>query len=138
MLSTRYPVPAPVVMSYGRRVATVHVPCEPRDTAKLAEIAMNMRRDGWTGGPVILADAGDHVIALTGSHRLVAAAVTQVVVSALWMPEDLTDDDWTLIDAANDDDDLLAALETINANRGDMDHYVALMRGEVQHNRLAP
>lgn len=139
MLSTRYPIPVPVMMSYGRRRATVHVPCEPRDAAKLTEISMSMRRDGWLGRPVILADAGDHVIALTGSHRLVAAAATQITICALWLPEDLTDDDWNLIDSANDDDDLLAALEEINIDRGgDMDHIVARMMGEVEHNRLAP
>lgn len=137
MLSTRYVIPAPVAVSCGRREATVHVPHEPRDGARFVEICMNLSYEGWRGRPVILADAGDHVIALTGSHRIAAATVARVAVSAIWMPEDLTAEDWDRIDAAHDDDDLLAALAEINDERGgDMDHIVAVMRAEVEGNAL--
>lgn len=51
----------------------VYGPHEPRDRQKLNRLIESMRRDGWTGRPLLAVHDGDHWDALTGSHRSVAA-----------------------------------------------------------------
>ncbi len=46
---------------------------EVRDDNKLAKLVDSMQ-DGWVGLPVLALDSGDHLQALTGSHRIAAAA----------------------------------------------------------------
>lgn len=56
------------------------------------------------------------------------------MLDALYLPDDLTEEQWDEINGANDDDDRLAVLEAINEERGDMDDAVAAMRAEVEAN----
>ena len=46
---------------------------EVRDHGKLERLIDSMSRDGWVGRPVLALDCGDHLQALTGSHRVAAA-----------------------------------------------------------------
>lgn len=47
---------------------------EARDQDKLASLIESMGRDGWIGRPIVVVDLGNETHALTGSHRLAAAA----------------------------------------------------------------
>ena len=51
----------------------IYPPHEVRDAAKLAVLTEAMRRDGWTGRPLLVLLDGETRCALTGSHRLPAA-----------------------------------------------------------------
>ncbi|HXH56598.1 hypothetical protein [Iamia sp.] len=51
----------------------------PDDTAKVAAIAASMAADGWIGSPVVV----DGEQALTGAHRLAAAAVAEIEVETV-------------------------------------------------------
>ena len=54
---------------------------EVKDRDLLAELVGSMRAHGWRGRPIIVyKDDEHHYQALTGSHRLVAAAMTGVKV----------------------------------------------------------
>lgn len=44
---------------------------EVSDTEKVAALVASMKRDGWRGAPLVLADDGDTQL-LTGSHRIAA------------------------------------------------------------------
>lgn len=118
----------------GVRLDSVHLRNAPEDANKVVRIRESMMRDGWTGRPVILADCGDHHIAFTGSHRLAAAQGLDDLIEAVMLPDDLSSDDWDMIDAANDDDDLLSAFVEIAAARGDMAAVVEAMQQEVAAN----
>ena len=49
-------------------------PHEVRDPKKHRALTEGMLANGWQGRPVVALDTGNGVIALTGSHRLAAAA----------------------------------------------------------------
>lgn len=104
------------------------------DGEKVVALRNNMIRNGWQGRPVIVADMGDHTVNFTGSHRLAAVAGLDVEPETLWLPDDLSADDWDLIDGANDDDALLRAFEEIAEARGDIGEIVAVMRAEIEAN----
>ena len=97
----------------GTRLDTGYLPHEPENTNKIIRLRESMIKNGWTGRAVILIDAGDHHIALTGSHRLAAAqGLEDVEINAVIL-DDLTASEYDLIDSANDDDDLLYAFAEI-------------------------
>lgn len=56
---------------------------EVTDEAKLAELAQSMRRDGWTGAPIVVATREWGPDACTGSHRIVAAREAGIDVPAV-------------------------------------------------------
>ncbi len=118
----------------GIALSTVYLRNAPEDADKIVRIAESLASDGWAGRPVILADVGDHHVAFNGSHRLAASIGLEAVVEAIYLPEDLTAEDWDLIDGAHDDDDLLAAFAEIAEGRDDMTEIVEAMRAEVAAN----
>lgn len=117
-------------------VGTVYLPHMPEDADKVIRIRESMVRDGWVGRPVILQEAGDHVIAYTGSHRLAAVHGTDTHINAVWLPDDLTEDECAMITAANDDGERLAAFRTVSDARGDdeMADVIAAMAAEIEAN----
>ena len=119
------------ITSTGTRLDTVMLPHEPHDADKIARLREDMIVNGWRGRPVILIDCGDHHRALTGVHRLTSAAGIDGLIEDIGLPDDLTADDYNLIDGANDDQDLLSALREIADNRNDMDDLLAVMQAEV-------
>ena len=104
------------------------------DAAKVINIADSMAANGWMGRAVIMVDCGDHQVALTGTHRLTAASQIGIKPDLIYLPDDLTSDDFELLTDACDDDDLLAAFEQIAASRDDMDQIVDTMRQELASN----
>jgi ParB-like chromosome segregation protein Spo0J len=77
-----------------------------------SERLLESMRNGWIGRPLLARPLGDGLKALTGSHRLASALILGLEVPVLLIEDaDLDADGWDAIDAANDDDDLLAALE---------------------------
>ena len=104
------------------------------DAAKVINIADSMAANGWMGRAVIMVDCGDHQVALTGTHRLAAASQIGINPDLIYLPDDLTFDDFELLTDACDDDDLLAAFEQIAASRDDMDQIVETMRQELASN----
>lgn len=104
------------------------------DAAKVINIADSMAANGWMGRAVIMVDCGDHQVALTGSHRLTAASQIGIKPDLIYLPDDLTFDDFELLTDACDDDDLLAAFEQIAASRDDMSQIVETMRQEIASN----
>lgn len=120
----------------GTPLATVYLPHEPGDSDKIVRLREAMVRDGWAGRAVLMADAGDHAIALTGSHRLAAAAgLADLEIPVVWLPDDLDADDWDALDSAHDDDDRLAALQKIAERRDDMEAAIDVMTQEIAANR---
>lgn len=118
----------------GDRLQTVYLRHQIVDADKIIRIREHMMTHGWQGRPVILAAAGDHHIALTGTHRLAAVAGLDVDVDAVMLPDDLTPEQWDTISDGFDDYDLLAGLRAVAAERGDMDDAVAAMEAEVSSN----
>lgn len=104
------------------------------DIQKSINIADSMATNGWMGRAVIMVDCGDHQVALTGTHRLTAASQIGINPDLIYLPDDLTSDDFDLLTDACDDDDLLAAFEQIAASRDDMDQIVETMRQEIASN----
>lgn len=118
----------------GTKLNTVFLRNSPEDADKIIRITESLTCDGWIGRPVILADMGDHHAAFSGSHRLAASIGMEGIVEAVYLPDDLTAEDWDLIDGAHDDEDLMAAFEEIAAERDDMNEIVEAMRAEVDAN----
>lgn len=116
---------------YGKQVVTRN---GVTDTRKLDALILDMWQRGWRGGPVIVADMGDYVQAFTGSHRLTAASVTGTIPDLVWLPTTLSEDDWTDIHFANDDDDLLRAFRDLEVDHPEMSSVVAVMQQEVDSN----
>ena len=117
-------------------LGTVYLSHAPENANKIVRIAEDMAQNGWKGRPAIMLDAGDHKIALNATHRLCAAIGQDIEIDTVMLPDDLTADEWDSIERANDDDDLLAALEEINESRdGEIDEIVAVMREEVAQNK---
>lgn len=104
------------------------------DSQKLDALILDMWQRGWQGRPVIVADMGDYVRAFTGSHRLTAASVTVATPALVWLPTTLSEDDWTDIHSANDDDDLLRVFQDLEADHPEMAAVVAVMQQEVESN----
>ena len=131
-----YDIRIDTVTAAGEKLGMVFLRHAPESADKIMRIRENMLRDGWTGRPVILLDSGEYHIALSGSHRLAAAMGIDGVIEAVMLPE-LSGDEWDVIDAANDDDDLLAALIEVSEGRDDMMVVVEAMRAEVEANKGA-
>lgn len=113
---------------------TTYLRHKAEDAQKIINIADSMATNGWMGRAVIMVDCGDHQVALTGSHRLTAASQIGIKPDLIYLPDDLTSDDFELLTDACDDDDLLAAFEQIAASRDDMDQIVETMRQEIASN----
>lgn len=113
---------------------TTYLRHKAEDAQKIINIADSMATNGWMGRAVIMVDCGDHQVALTGTHRLAAASQIGINPALIYLPDDLTSDDFDLLDDACDDDDLLTAFEQIAASRDDMHHIVETMRQEVNFN----
>lgn len=115
----------------GDKLRTIYLPHAPEDADKAVRIAESMQANGWIGRPVILWACGDYTRALTGTHRLCACINGDTEVEAVWIPEDLSEEHAELIDSANDDYDLLAALKEIAEER-DMAALVEAMQAEIE------
>lgn len=113
---------------------TTYLRHKAEDAQKIINIADSMATNGWMGRAVIMVDCGDHQVALTGTHRLTAASQIGINPDLIYLPDDLTSDDFDLLTDACDDDDLLAAFEQIAASRDDMDQIVETMRQEIASN----
>ena len=113
---------------------TTYLRHKAEDAKKIINIADSMAINGWMGRAVIIIDCGDHHVALTGTHRLTAASKIGVNPDLIYLPDDLTADDFDVLSDAGDDDDLLAAFEQIAASRDDMDKIVDTMRQEIAFN----
>lgn len=118
----------------GEKLGTVMLRNAPEDADKIIRIRESLLVDGWTGRPVILLANGDHHIAFSGSHRLAAAQGLDGVIEAVMLPEDLTAEEYDIIDSAHDDDDLLAAFIEVAEGRDDMDAVIEAIRAEVAAN----
>lgn len=116
---------------YGKQVVTRN---GVTNVNKLDDLIADMVVYGWRGRPVIVADMGDYVLAFTGSHRLTAAGVTGVNPDLVWLPSTLTEDEWSDIHFANDDDDLLKVFSDLEVDHPEMAAVVAVMRQEVDSN----
>lgn len=118
----------------GTKLGMVYLRHAPESADKIIRLREDMMTNGWTGRPVILLDNGEYHIAFTGSHRLAAAQGLDGIIETVMLPEDLTPEEYDIIDAANDDDDLLAAFVEIAEGRDDMAEAIATMRAEVEAN----
>lgn len=116
------------------KIGAIYLPHAPDDADKIVKIAQHMASSGWTGRPVLLANCGDHVRAFTGTHRLCAAIGQDIEIDAVYLPDDLSADDWAAIELANDDDDLLVALVDIGTRRDDMQASIDVMQAECNSN----
>lgn len=116
---------------YGKQVVTRN---GVTDSQKLDALILDMWQRGWQGRPVIVADMVDYVQAFTGSHRLLAAGITGVAPALVWLPHDLTEDDWADIHLANDDYDLLKVFSGLEVDHPEMAAVVAVMQQEVDSN----
>jgi len=99
------------------------------DAGKVARIRDSLATNGWQGRPVIMVDCGDHVIALTGSHRLAAAHDLGLTVPVVWMPE-LNSDQWDALNEYCDDMDRLRIFEAL-ADVDGMADVIDVQRAEI-------
>jgi hypothetical protein len=110
------------------KIEAVYLRNKPEDVEKMIRLRDNMIVNGWQGRKVILVDAGDHHIALSGSHRLAACAGLDMEIEAFLL-EDLDEQEWWEIESAHDDDALLACFEALNRKEA-----AEIMRAEVKSN----
>lgn len=110
----------------GRTTLTLHGDI---DASKVARIRDSLATIGWQGRPVIMVDCADHVIALTGSHRLAAAHDLGLAVPVVWMPE-LDADHWDALSGCCDDVDRLRTFEAL-ADVDGMADIIDVQRAEV-------
>jgi hypothetical protein len=129
-----YPIHMQATSADGTQLRSVHLMHAPIDAIKITKIRESLVRDGWCGRPVLLADCGDYHRAFTGTHRLSAAIGMDDVVEAVYLPDDLTAEQWDAIDAANDEDELLSALEAITMERDDLGDAIAVISAEIESN----
>lgn len=101
------------------------------DSRKLDALILDMWQNGWQGRPVIVADMGEYVLALTGAHRLTAASVAGVTPGLVWLPTTLSEDEWAAIHLA---DDLLDVFSALEVDHPEMASVVAVMQQEVESN----
>ncbi len=128
-----YPISFTAKTKDGTKLGMVYLPHTPEDADKIITIRAAMLK-GAAIRPVILLNAGDHHMAFSGAHRIAAAQGLDDVLAAVYLPDDLTPEQFAFIDAAHDDDDLLAAIEQVATERGDMEEVVEAMRAEVAAN----
>lgn len=129
-----YDITLDTIAADGTTLGMVFLRNAPEDADKIIRLREDMAKNGWTGRPVILLENGDYHIAFTGSHRLAAAHGMDDIIEIVALPDDLTDDEYAVIDAAHDDDDLLAAFIELSEIRDDMAEIVEVMRAEVKAN----
>jgi|AntRauTorcE11898_2_1112593.scaffolds.fasta_scaffold08831_2 hypothetical protein len=99
------------------------------DTNKLATIADDMKKNGWTGNPVLIDDdESNEPKALTGSHRIAAAAIAGIDVEHYSLAETDIDLGAIFFDC-NDDDDILEVIEA-----GSDEEAIRIMSEEVESN----
>ncbi|SHO65790.1 hypothetical protein SAMN02745172_02437 [Pseudoxanthobacter soli DSM 19599] len=120
----------------GTDLGWVHLPNET-DAAKVHAIRASLIEGEEFRRPVVLVDAGDHHIALSGSHRLTAAVEIDGVIDAIILSS-LTEDQVTLLLDANDDHDRLAALievaEDTDEEIDGLEAAITAIRGEIAAN----
>lgn len=116
---------------YGKQVVTRN---GVTDVNKLDDLIADMVVHGWRGRPIIVADMGEWLQAFTGSHRIVAADMTDTDPEVVWLPSVLTEDDWEVIQFANDDQDLLRVFQELEHEYPRMADVVEVMRQEVESN----
>lgn len=104
------------------------------DTRKLDDLILDMELRGWCGRPVIVADMGDWIQAFTGSHRIVAADMTETEPEVVWLPDALTKEDWEDIQFSKDDHDLLRVFQDLEYEYPGMLDVVAVMQREIDAN----
>lgn len=114
---------------YGKQVVTRN---GVTDVNKLDDLIADMVVHGWRGRPIIVADMGEWIQAFTGSHRIVAADMTDTDPEVVWLPSMLTEDDWDEIQFANDDRDLLRVFQELEHEYPRMADVVEVMKQEVE------
>lgn len=103
------------------RIATWH---EVQDEAKLAALVDSMTRDGWVGAPiVVITEADADPQAITGSHRVPAAAEAGIAVPAVELADLLAAEGANL-------EDLIADFEAAGLDREDAIHEVVVRLDE--------
>lgn len=107
----------------------IEAPHEVNDNEKLQAIAADMKVNGWVGNPVLIDDGeSNEPKALTGSHRIAAAAIAGVDVE-YYSLADTDIDVGALFFDCNDDDDMLEVIEA-----GSDEDATRIMRAEVASN----
>ena len=76
---------------------------EVKDQALLAELVESMNNEGWTGRPVLVIPCGDMAYAMTGSHRLAAAKITETDVPVHELDEEMIEGFCSQYDVTIDD-----------------------------------
>ncbi len=120
----------------GTGLGWVHLPNET-EVAKVDAIRASLLDGEKFRRPVVLVDADDHHIALSGSHRLTAAVEIDGVIDAIILSS-LTEDQCTVLLDANDDHDRLAALievaEDADEEIDGLEAAITAIRGEIAAN----
>lgn len=72
----------------GLRILPLH---EITDQDKLERLTRGMRQDGWIGRKIVALHCGDHLQAITGTHRLAAAEAAGVQPEVLIVEQPIYD-----------------------------------------------
>ena len=91
---------------------------EVRDADKVAALAADMAANGWTGRPVLVVD-GEVMQAITGTHRLAAAAVAGIEPQIMVLEPAPFSGDYDAADAwdaltRGDDDERVVAMQYLH------------------------
>ena len=101
-------------------------PHEVRDEAHAAALAESLRKDGWTGRPLLVAQDCNGFHALTGSHRIAAAKR----IAGLAVPICLLDQDRLEAYCGEHDmslDDIIADWDSLHTRLGEIDPRAAAL-----------
>lgn len=101
----------------------IEPPHDPHDEAKLDQLTESMRLYGWIGAPVVVIDRGDaDPLAVTGSHRIVAAREVGIDVPTVTLADLLAEHGTSLTSLT----DLIDCFEAAGLDRDDAIHEAAI------------
>jgi hypothetical protein len=123
----------------GNRLGVVLLRHKPMDADKIVRLREDMAGNGWQGRPILMAahvDGADCRIALTGTHRLAAAADLLEEIPVVSLPDDLSPEHWDCIEGAMDDDEMINKMIEAQEERGDdaLAEAIALLKQEIESN----
>lgn len=91
--------------------AHINPPNDAVNDDKIDRLLVAMRRNGWTGRELLVRPDGEGYRALTGAHRLAAAASLGIDVPVLLLEDDdLNLDAWSELDDDSDAEDIVIFL----------------------------
>ena len=106
-----------------------------RSNAKLESLISSMEEKGYDGPPILTYQDGE--IALTGSHRIVAAKEVGIdKIPVLNIKDDtLTEDQWSEVQSARDTESLLRTFQDFKEYEevSGIDDIIELLEEEVSH-----